>query len=143
MAKVAGTDSPLLQISADERARVARVAESFSEEDLTRFLQIMLRTHDELGYRPEQRFHLELGMLKMVHAQRLLPVEELLSQVAPASKTGNSPPSAGTSSLPSSALKRESPQISRPSSPADAVSTQPSRQVSPFEADRARKTPGK
>ena len=74
MAKVAGTDSPLLQISADERTRVARVAESFSEEDLTRFLQIMLRTHDELGYRPEQRFHLELGVLKMVHAQRLLPV---------------------------------------------------------------------
>ena len=34
MAKVAGGDSPLLQISADERARVARVAEKFSEEDL-------------------------------------------------------------------------------------------------------------
>ena len=39
------------QISSDERKRVARVAEQFSEEDLARFLQIMLRTHDELGYR--------------------------------------------------------------------------------------------
>src|SRR6476620_3327035 len=34
VAKVAGADSPLLQISADERARVGRAAESFSEEDL-------------------------------------------------------------------------------------------------------------
>ena len=63
----------------DERARVARVAERFSEEDLTRFLQIMLRTHSDLSYKQEQRFHLELGLLKLVHAQRLLPLEELLS----------------------------------------------------------------
>ena len=79
VAKVAGSDSPVLQISADERARVARVADRFSEEDLARFMQIMLRTHSELGYKQEQRFHLELGLLKLVHAQRLLPLEELLS----------------------------------------------------------------
>src|SRR6202451_3486480 len=79
VAKVAGGDSSLLQISGDERARVARVAELFSEEDLARHLQVMLRTHGELGYRQEQRFHLELGLLKMSHAQRLLPIEELLS----------------------------------------------------------------
>ena len=79
VAKVAGRDSPLLQISSDERARVARIAELFSEEDLTRFLQIMLRTHGDLGYKQEQRFHLELGLLKLVHAQRLLPLEQLLS----------------------------------------------------------------
>ena len=80
VAKVAGGDSSLLQISSDERQRVARVAELFSEEDLTRHLQIMLRTHGELGYRQEQRFHLELGLLKMAHAQRLLPIEQLLSE---------------------------------------------------------------
>src|ERR1700743_1221398 len=79
VAKVAGGDSSLLQISFDERARVARVAERFSEEDLSRFMQIMLRTHSDLGYKQEQRFHLELGLLKLVHAQRLLPLEELLS----------------------------------------------------------------
>src|ERR1051326_3214202 len=82
VAKVAGKDSPLLQISADERARVARGAEQFSEEELARFLQIMLRTFDELGYRQEQRFHLELGVLKLVHAQRILPLGQILSQAA-------------------------------------------------------------
>src|SRR4029077_10268201 len=82
VAKVAGGDSSLLQISSDERQRVVRVAELFSEEDLARHLQIMLRTHGELGYRQEQRFHLELGLLKMAHAQRLLPIEQLLSDAA-------------------------------------------------------------
>src|SRR5436305_1083427 len=81
VAKVAGADSSLLQISSDERARVSRVAELFSEEELTRHLQTMLRTHSELGYRQEQRFHLELGLLKLAHAQRLLPLEQLLSGV--------------------------------------------------------------
>src|SRR5690348_17549807 len=82
VAKIAGKDSALLQISSEERERVGRVAEWFGEEDLTRHLQIMLRTHGELGYKQEQRFHLELGLLKMAHAQRLLPLEQLLSEVA-------------------------------------------------------------
>src|SRR5579871_6902790 len=82
MAKIAGEQTELLQISGDERARAARTALLFSEEDLTRNLQIVLRTFDDLNYRQEQRFHLELGLLKLVHAQRLLPLEELLSGVA-------------------------------------------------------------
>src|SRR5438270_11549983 len=95
VAKVAGQDSPLLQISSDERARVGRVAAGFSEEELARFLQIMLRTFDELGYRQEQRFHLELGVLKLVHAQRSLPPEQILSQLgAETQKTTDSPRSA-------------------------------------------------
>ncbi len=81
IAKVAGEQSPILQVSTDERRRVSAVAGQFSEEELTRFLQIMLRTHADVSYKQEQRFHLELGLLKMVHAQRLLPLEQLLSSV--------------------------------------------------------------
>src|ERR1700734_3026394 len=79
MARIGGENSDLLQISADERARAARSPMLFSAEDLTPFLQVMLRTFDELNYRQEQRFHLELGLVKLVHLQRLLPVEEILS----------------------------------------------------------------
>jgi DNA polymerase-3 subunit gamma/tau len=81
VAKVAGIDTPVLQISTDEKRRVSGVAELFAEEELTRFLQIMLRTHGDVSYKQEQRFHLELGLLKLVHAQRLLPLEQLLSSV--------------------------------------------------------------
>jgi DNA polymerase III subunit gamma/tau len=130
VAKVAGKDSALLQISSDERARVARVAEQFSEEDLARFLQIMLRTFDELGYRQEQRFHLELGVLKLVHAQRMLPLEQMLSQVA-----GEAPRAAGPQSstaTKSSAVVSSAPAAGGPSTPRQSY-------VSPFEADRTRK----
>ncbi|HEY2466605.1 MAG TPA: DNA polymerase III subunit gamma/tau [Terracidiphilus sp.] len=82
MAKLGGEQTELLQISGDERARVARTAMLFTEEEITRDLQIMLRTFDDLNYRQEQRFHLELGLMKLVHAQRLLPLEELLSGIA-------------------------------------------------------------
>jgi DNA polymerase-3 subunit gamma/tau len=82
MAKLGGEQTELLQISADERARAARTSLLFAEEDLTRNLQIVLRTFDDLNYRQEQRFHLELGLLKLIHAQRLLPLEELLSGIA-------------------------------------------------------------
>ncbi len=82
MAKLGGEQTELLQISGDERARAARTAMLFTEEELTRNLQIVLRTFDDLNYRQEQRFHLELGLLKLIHAQRLLPIEELLSGVA-------------------------------------------------------------
>ena len=128
VAKIAGKDSALLQVSSDERARVSRIADLFTEEDLTRHLQIMLRTHGELGYRQEQRFHLELGLLKMAHAQRLLPIEQLLSDAA-ASTSGPA---------------RTAP---RPilASPAEARRTEPltparSSSVSPFAADSARKS---
>ena len=79
MAKLGGEKTELLEISADERARAARTALLFTEEELTRNLQIVLRAFDDLNYRQEQRFHLELALLKLIHAQRLLPIEELLS----------------------------------------------------------------
>jgi DNA polymerase-3 subunit gamma/tau len=130
VAKVAGDDSSLLQISSDERARVGRVASQFSEEDLARFLQIMLRTFDELGYRQEQRFHLELGVLKLVHAQRILPLEQILSQVA--GETQKSPEAQRA------ALTR-SPVAASSSAPALGAAPRQQNPVSPFEADRARK----
>jgi DNA polymerase-3 subunit gamma/tau len=126
VAKVAGGDSSLLQISSDERQRAVRVAELFSEEDLARHLQIMLRTHSELGYRQEQRFHLELGLLKMAHAQRLLPLEQLLSE-------------AGVMSTPKPAAK---PTIVPETRKAESPSSR-SANPSPFAADSARKSGSK
>jgi DNA polymerase III subunit gamma/tau len=133
VAKVAGKDSSLLQISGEERERVARIAELFGEEDLTRHLQIMLRTHGDLGYKQEQRFHLELGLLKMSHAQRLLPIEQLLSDAARSQAAVPAPRSTprpaivgGTSSAPEPRRSEASP-VTRPN------------YVSPFAADSARK----
>src|SRR5579859_5553561 len=91
MAKLGGENTGLLEIAHDERARAMRTALLFTEEDLTRNLQIALRTFDELNYRQEQRFHLELGLLKLIQAQRLLPMEEILSGLASQSGAKRSP----------------------------------------------------
>jgi DNA polymerase-3 subunit gamma/tau len=82
----------------------------------------MLRTHSELGYRQEQRFHLELGLLKMSHAQRLLPMEQLLSGATPERAAA---PERKLSLAPD-ARKPEPPAAPRPF-------------ISPFAADSARK----
>src|SRR6201987_4536463 len=107
---------------------VLRLADKlFSEEDLARHLQIMLRTHGELGYKQEQRFHLELGLLKMAHAQRLLPIEQILTEAA-----------AGTAG-PRPAGKPSVISEGRTSTP----STTRGNFVSPFAADSARKSGSK
>jgi len=131
VAKIAGQASSLLQVSSEERERVARVAELFSEEDLTRHLQIMLRTHGELGYKQEQRFHLELGLLKMAHAQKLIPIEQLLSDATSTPAVGGQRPAARPAIV-SGAANSET----RRTEPAPAARP---NYVSPFAADSARK----
>src|SRR5258708_29616774 len=69
-----GVAGELLQISADEQRRAGRSAALFSEEELTRFLQVMLRTFDELGYRQEQRIYFEPGLPKGVQLRRRRPL---------------------------------------------------------------------
>ena len=142
MARIAGEATELLQLSPDERARAAGSALLFGEEELTRFLQIMLRTFDELNYRQEQRFHLELGVLKLVHLQRLLPVEELLTRLGGAPRAGRT--------VVSPSIQAGPPPAARPAaSPATAASPAPKAPVpqaaaapafSPFERDTQRRS---
>ncbi len=125
MAKLGGENTQLLAIAQDERARAARTAQLFTEDELTRNLQIALRTFDELNYRQEQRFHLELGLLKLIQAQRLLPVEEILSGMAArATSTPSSRPG------PSSSATRPAQPPAAPARPAAPAA--PS--ISPFAA---------
>jgi DNA polymerase III subunit gamma/tau len=125
MAKIGGEQTELLQISGDERARAARSAMLFSEEEITRNLQIVLRTFDDLNYRQEQRFHLELGLLKLIHAQRLLPIEELLSGAV----GGTGARSAAPQSTPRSTAPARPSAASIPVAPAAPPAPMP---LSPF-----------
>jgi DNA polymerase-3 subunit gamma/tau len=131
MAKLGGEQTELLQISGDERARAARTALLFTEEELTRNLQIVLRTFDDLNYRQEQRFHLELGLLKLIHAQRLLPLEELLSGVSAGGgfRAGNSASSPVSSSRTAAAAARPAAAAAPAVTPAQTPVTAP---LSPF-----------
>jgi DNA polymerase-3 subunit gamma/tau len=139
IAKIAGLaaegeeTTELLQISTEEQRRAARTAALFGEEELTRFLQTMLRTFDEMGYRQEQRFHFELGLLKLVHLRRLLPVEEVLSSLSVRGASGAAKPVPGPVGVPRPAAASHA-SVSGGHSP---VSAKPA--FSPFEQDKNRR----
>jgi DNA polymerase III subunit gamma/tau len=137
-----GVAGELLQISADEQRRAGRSAALFSEEELTRFLQVMLKTFDELGYRQEQRFHFELGLLKLVHLRRLLPIEAVLSQfpVAGGARPGPGVATARTVSAPAAPPPRNPVSGAATARVLETSATVASARpaFSPFERDQSR-----
>jgi DNA polymerase III subunit gamma/tau len=108
VARVCGADSELIAAPEQERPRLADQAARFSEEDLTRFFQILLVTDDDLRRKPDQRLHLELGLLKMVNAQRLVPLEEAISELRGEQRSA---PSAHTASAASSSGARQTQSV--------------------------------
>jgi DNA polymerase-3 subunit gamma/tau len=81
IARVSGADSDLIAATPDQRPGLAKAAAQFSEEDLTRFFQILLQTDDDLRRKPDPRVHLEMGLLRLINASRLAPLEELLAEM--------------------------------------------------------------
>ena len=79
--KTAGASSGLVEAPQQECKRLAAFAENFAEEDLTRLLQLSLDLYADVQRSATPRFHTELGLLKLVHARRLVPLEELLSRM--------------------------------------------------------------
>ena len=82
--KIAGKDSRLVTASPSERAELARIAAGFAEEELTRYLQLALDLFKDLQYSLQPRFHLEIGLLKMVQAGKLIGIEEALGSLGKA-----------------------------------------------------------
>ncbi len=81
VARVCGADSELVAAPPDERLRLGQQAERFSEEDLTRFFNILLAIDDDLRRKPDPRLHLEMGLLRLINAQKLAPLEEVLAEM--------------------------------------------------------------
>ena len=97
IARVCGADSDLIAATPDQRPALERAASQFSEEDLTRFFQILLQTDDDLRRKPDPRVHLEMGLLRLINASRLAPLEELLAEVRGGAPTGGTSASAARS----------------------------------------------
>jgi DNA polymerase III subunit gamma/tau len=121
VAKISGADTRLIAASPNERKGLEQAASGFNEEDLTRYLQFSLDLFRDLQYSLQPRFHLELGLLKMVQARRLVDIEQALANL-------------GTSPAPSPRPVAAAPLAPKPTPPSPAR-TGPS----PFELDRAKK----
>jgi DNA polymerase-3 subunit gamma/tau len=121
IARVSGADSDLIAATADQRPALAKAAELFSEEDLTRFFQILLQTDDDLRRKPDPRVHLEMGLLRLINASRLAPLEELLAEMTSGASSG----SASTGAARGAAAATAFPSGTRNLSPAFAAQIPP------------------
>src|SRR5271170_817283 len=126
IARVSGADSDLIAATADQRPALANAAAQFSEEDLTRFFQILLQTDDDLRRKPDARVHLEMGLLRLINAQRLAPMEELMAELRSEAPTGVAS-AGGMRSSASAAPALVAPPATRSFSPAAAAAAAPAR----------------
>jgi DNA polymerase-3 subunit gamma/tau len=121
--RISGAASRLVAVSAQQREKLAKIAAGFSEEDLTRYLQLSLDLFRDLQFSLQPRFHLEIGLVRLVQAGRLLPIEQALAQLG------------GSSPRPAAEQRPAPPAAAPATSPAPPQRTGPS----PFDLDRAKK----
>ncbi len=88
VAKITGKTTHLIAASEPEQKAFLETGSSFSEEDLTRYLNLTLELYKTLQYSLQPRLHLELGLVKLVQAGRLQSIEEAIAQL------GNGQPAA-------------------------------------------------
>ncbi len=131
--RISGAAPRLVAASTQQREKMAAIAAQFSEEDLTRYLQLSLDLFRELQFSLQPRFHLEIGLLRLVQASRLLPIEEALARVA----TGGASPTPPRSTAVPNYGSTSAPAPARPAAP--VATPQPRSGPSPFELDRAKK----
>ena len=79
VAKISGKVTPLIAASEAEQISLQVTAKDFSEEDLTRYLNLSLEMYKALQSSLQPRLHLELGLIKLVQAGKLQSIEEALA----------------------------------------------------------------
>ncbi|HUH64670.1 MAG TPA: DNA polymerase III subunit gamma/tau [Terracidiphilus sp.] len=139
VARIAGAETRLVAASAAQRQKLAEIAQRFSEEDLTRYLQLSLDLFHDLQFSLQPRFHLELGLVRLVQAGRLMPIEEALAQLE-GSGARNSGPGAGGGAGISASQKEPAPAATPARALPAQVPPRPKTGPSPFELDSAKKS---
>jgi DNA polymerase III subunit gamma/tau len=115
VAKVAGANTRLIAATPREQEKLAAIAADFSEEDLTRYLQLTLDLFQDLQTSLQPRLHMEIGLIRLVQAGKLTSIEDALASLgsgggsapakpAPVKKPLTSEKPAGRSVSPSAPL---------------------------------------
>ncbi|HMD50695.1 MAG TPA: DNA polymerase III subunit gamma/tau [Bryobacteraceae bacterium] len=118
--KVAGTNTRLIAATPREQEKLAGIAAGFSEEDLTRYLQLTLDLFKDLQTSLQPRLHMEIGLIRLVQAGKLATIEEALASLGPGGSAQMKP-------SPPSAKKPADKPVSRASAPAAAPPPSPFR----------------
>ncbi len=154
VARIAGADTRLVAASTAQRQKLVEIASGFSEEDLSRYLQLTLDVFKDLQTSLQPRFHLEIGLVRLVQAGKLLPIEQALAEIgggkpgAAQTRTTAAAPQAPAYKPP---LRTPAPAAGPPHAPARTAPApeprpaEPPRKAgpSPFELDQAKKAAGR
>jgi DNA polymerase-3 subunit gamma/tau len=129
VARIAGDDTRLIAASGSERERLGSLSLQFGEEDLTRYLQLTLELFQAMQFSLQPRMHLELGLLRMVQAGKLRPIEEILAELqsgAPRTAAAVTP-KPPTARLTAPAVKQASSAVAPPPPAPQPVVAAPAR----------------
>src|SRR5438477_3244375 len=91
----------------EEKRALAARAERFSEQDLIRFFDMLLRLENELRWTSQARFHLEVGFVKLAKVGYVRDIEEVLREVKGSADAA--PPSAAPADRPKPSPKPAAP----------------------------------
>ncbi len=143
VAKIAGKPTRLIAASDREQQAMLEAASYFSEEDLTRYLQLTLDLFKTLQSSLQPRFHLELGLVKLVQVGKLQAIEDALNEIGGAAKPAADPVLRASGPAPRTGIARLAPNVSKPqptsSAPATALApetTPPEDAAKPNASDR-------
>jgi DNA polymerase-3 subunit gamma/tau len=67
--------------STEDKSALAQRAEAFSEQDLIRYFDLLLRLESDLRFTAQPRFHLEVGLVKLAKAGHLRDIEDVIREL--------------------------------------------------------------
>jgi DNA polymerase III subunit gamma/tau len=102
--------------SIEEKRALASRADKFSEQDLIRFFDTLLRLESELRWTSQPRFHLEVGFVKLAKIGHVRDIEDVLRDI----KNPNSEIRIPKSPAPSSSPLPPPPKREEKREPADS-----------------------
>jgi DNA polymerase-3 subunit gamma/tau len=99
----------------DEKVALARRAGSFSEQDLIRYFDLLLRLENDLRFTSQPRLHLEVGLVKLAKAGHMRDIEDVIRDLK-----GGVTPGVSAAAPAAVAPSRSAPLAPRPAAPAPA-----------------------
>jgi DNA polymerase-3 subunit gamma/tau len=132
----------------EEKAALAAKAGAFSEQDLIRYFDMLLRLEGDLRYTSQPRFHLEVGLVKIAKVGHVRDIEEVIREfkqggapaIEPAPRAPAPPPAPASRPSPRPAPPPAAAQPPMPPPPAPKVEREPAREpVSSFADALARR----
>jgi DNA polymerase III subunit gamma/tau len=94
------------ELAEGERERLTELAQRFSREDLMRAFDLLAKAETDIRTASHPRYHFEMMLLRWMHLRKLVPLADLMEQLAAGSTPTSSkrPPTSGGGVAPTTSL---------------------------------------